>query len=279
MANFGLFRGFSEKLFEGELPINLGMVASDFLDADALAFIAAANITNATEQDAIVTLVTNMKLNGIWSKMRAIYPFVGASAASHKFNLKDPRDLNAAFRLSFSTGWNHDNLGLLANGTSTTANTYINLSSFMSNASGSYGVYLNTFTLQGVPVLKNTAGALFGTWRFDRLQSIGLDIWWGNYLGTGIITGQTRGFFQLYKNNSSTTEILNNIVKRQLSTAASTPPSEQLIYGAYDNNSSFSNYISNYTRFLYFGDALTDDEAEDYYNIVQAFQSTLGREV
>jgi len=30
MANFGLFRAFSEKLFEGELPINLGMVQSDF---------------------------------------------------------------------------------------------------------------------------------------------------------------------------------------------------------------------------------------------------------
>ena len=66
MANFGLFRGFSEKLFEGELPTNLGMVASDFLDADALAFIAAANITDTNEQNAIVTLVTNMKLNGIW---------------------------------------------------------------------------------------------------------------------------------------------------------------------------------------------------------------------
>ena len=279
MANFGLFRGFSERLFEGELPTNLGMVASDFLDADALAFIAAANITDTNEQNAIVTLVTNMKLNGIWSKMRAIYPFVGSSQSSHKINLKDPRDLNAAYRLNFSTGWNYDSLGLLANGTSTTANTYIELNSFMTNASGSYGVYLSTYTSQGVPVQKNNSGVEFGTWRFDRIQNIGLDFWWGNYLGGGITTGQTSGFFQLYKNNSSTTEILNNTTKRQLSTAASTPPSGNLIYGAYDSNGAFSNYISNYTRFLYFGDALTDDEAEDYYNLVQAFQTTLGRQV
>lgn len=279
MANFGLFRGFSEKMFEGELPINLGMVALDFLDADALAFIAAANITNITEQDAIVTLVTNMKLNGIWSKMRAIYPFVGSSQSSHKFNLKDPRDLNAAYRLNFSTGWNHDSLGLLANGTSTTANTFLELNTFMTNASGSYGVYLSTYTSQGIPVLKNNAGVLFGTWRFDRLKSGGLDFWWGNYLGGAITTGQTSGFLQLYKNNSSTTEILNNNIKRQLSTSASTPPSGQLIYGAYDFNGSFSDYISNYTRFLYFGDALTDTEASNLYTAVQAFQTTLGRQV
>lgn len=29
MANFGLFRGFSEKLFEGELPTNLGVIGSE----------------------------------------------------------------------------------------------------------------------------------------------------------------------------------------------------------------------------------------------------------
>jgi len=29
MANFGLFRGFSEKLFQGELPTNLGKIGSE----------------------------------------------------------------------------------------------------------------------------------------------------------------------------------------------------------------------------------------------------------
>lgn len=32
MANFGLFRGFSEKLFQGELPINLGKIGSEDLN-------------------------------------------------------------------------------------------------------------------------------------------------------------------------------------------------------------------------------------------------------
>ena len=114
--------------------------------------------------------------------------------------------------------------------------------------------------------------------RFERNQSIGTNIYWGNDLGT-ITTGQTSGFFQLYKNNSSTTEILNNTTKTQLSTTATALPSGNVFYGAYENNGSFSNYISNYTRFLYFGDDLTDTEASDFYDTVQAFQTTLGRQV
>jgi hypothetical protein len=66
------------------------------VDADATAFIAAAGITNLTQAAAISTLVDDLKTYGLWTKMKALYPFVGGSAASHKFNLKDPRDLDAA---------------------------------------------------------------------------------------------------------------------------------------------------------------------------------------
>ena len=68
-------------------------------DPDAIAFLMAAGITDGTQAAAINTLVIRMKADGIWTKMKAIYPFVGGSAASHKWNLKDPRDLDAAYRL------------------------------------------------------------------------------------------------------------------------------------------------------------------------------------
>ena len=70
-------------------------------DTDAQAFITAAGITDTTQQSAINSLVTNLKGYGIWSKMKAIYPMVGGTANAHKFNLKDSRDLDAAFRLGF----------------------------------------------------------------------------------------------------------------------------------------------------------------------------------
>ena len=71
-------------------------------DPDAQAFITAAAITDPTQQAAINTLVVDLKGYSIWTKMKALYPFVGGTASAHKFNLKDPRDLDSAFRLVFS---------------------------------------------------------------------------------------------------------------------------------------------------------------------------------
>ena len=93
-------------------------------DADALAFLSAAGITDATITSAICTLVTTMKADGTWAKMSAIYPFVGGTATTHKYNLKNPADTNVAFRLSFVGGWTHSGNGALPNATNAYAETY-----------------------------------------------------------------------------------------------------------------------------------------------------------
>ncbi len=114
-------------------------------DADAQAFITAAGITDATQQQAINTLVVDMKGYGIWTKMKAIYPFVGGTATTHKYNLKDPRDLDAAFRLSFNGGWTHSSNGALPNGSNAYADTYFSqLNGFDSVSSASIGAYIRT---------------------------------------------------------------------------------------------------------------------------------------
>ena len=59
-------------------------------DADAQAFLTAASITDPTISGAINTLVVQMKADNIWTKMKAIYPLVGGTATTHKWNLKNP---------------------------------------------------------------------------------------------------------------------------------------------------------------------------------------------
>ena len=68
---------------------NYGIIASSgaSFDADAQAFITAAVITDNTQITAINTLVTDLKAYNIWSKMKALYPFVGGTASTHKWNL------------------------------------------------------------------------------------------------------------------------------------------------------------------------------------------------
>jgi hypothetical protein len=93
-------------------------------DLDADAFLLATGITDPIISAAICNLVVGLKTDGLWSQMTAIYPFVGGTATTHKYNLKDPRDLNAAYRLTFYGGWRHDSQGILGNGTNTYADTY-----------------------------------------------------------------------------------------------------------------------------------------------------------
>ena len=77
-------------------------------------FTEAAGITDATQIAALKTFVgdllaINTSEPGFIDfetpssgKIKAIYPFIGGAEASHKFNLVDPRDDDAAFRLEFT---------------------------------------------------------------------------------------------------------------------------------------------------------------------------------
>lgn len=79
-------------------------------DPDAQAFINATGITG-TDANAINNLVFNLKFYNLWNNMLAIYPFVSSSATTQKYNLKDPQDTDAAYRIAFNGTWTHDASG------------------------------------------------------------------------------------------------------------------------------------------------------------------------
>jgi hypothetical protein len=124
--------------------INSYIFGSSVSDADAQAFITAAGITDNTQKTAINTLVLSLKANNIWQKFKAIYPFVGGTATTHKFNLINPADTNAAYRLTFTGGWTHSSTGALPNGTNAYANTYLDTQNDLSLNSGHFSFYSRT---------------------------------------------------------------------------------------------------------------------------------------
>ena len=105
-------------------------------DADANAFIAAAAITDRTQQSAIEKLVVDLKGYGIWTKMKALYPFVGGTASQHKFNLKNPLDTDAAYRLTFNGGITHSANGIKGNEVNGYYQTFLNAANTFSPTSG-----------------------------------------------------------------------------------------------------------------------------------------------
>lgn len=58
------------------IGLNIGNRVMGGFDSSASAFFAATGITGTTEQQAVNTLVTSLKSAGLWSKMKAVYPFV-----------------------------------------------------------------------------------------------------------------------------------------------------------------------------------------------------------
>lgn len=106
------------------------------LDPDAQAFLTATGITDATITTAINDLVLDLKSNSLWTKMQALWPFVGGTATTHKYNLIDPQDTDAAYRMTFNGGWTHSANGIKGNLTNTYGDTHWNAAADVTTADG-----------------------------------------------------------------------------------------------------------------------------------------------
>ena len=247
------------------------------------AWIAATGETDTTILGALNTLESDLTTYGLTSKMKALYPFVGGTAAKHKFNFMDARDLDAAFRLTFNGGWTHSSTGALPNGTNGYADTYYNLSTQSTTSNLSAGFYSR--------VNSTVAGADFGganssdngTQLFLKYTN-DITYWSVNdysTAGASNIISDTRGFFVMNKVSLSEKRIYKN--GTQIHTAVpinNTAPNANIIIGARKLGADAVNLFSNREHsFTYFGDTLTDTEVANFYTAVQAFQTTLSRNV
>jgi hypothetical protein len=247
-------------------------------DADAQAFINAAGIVDQVQATAINNLVIGLKADSLWTKMKAIYPIVGGTASSHKWNLKDPRDLDAAFRLTFTNAWTHSSTGMTPNGTSAYANTGFNpLTQSLPRNSAGMGVYNRTNTL--------TTGA-HGQ-RVSNIFEI-FERWTNNtaycYINDGGAGFQTanldsRGLFQGSRTALSSIR-LNINTDQSTGTQASTGDSNGNLWIGASNNGGVGTYFNNREiAFFYIAEGFNNTEMQNIYTAVQAFQTTLSRQV
>lgn len=127
-----------------------GGPAGPSYDPDAQAFFDATGLADPTQMTLINTMVLELKAHGIWSDLKALYPFAGNTANMQKYNLKDPRDLDAAFRLEFNGGWTHTPGNAAPNGVNAFADTFLNPVTHLTNARNLYyGFYLNQYWSPG----------------------------------------------------------------------------------------------------------------------------------
>ena len=251
------------------------------VDADAQAFITAAAITGATQQSAIITLVTQLKTYGIWSKMKAIYPFVGGTAAQHRFNLKDPRAVDPAFYLTFNGGGTHGPNGYQPNGNSY-ANTKLIPSSVLSTSSTHVSVYSRTNATGNYADMGAIQG--IGTSYLQLLTKWSDNIFYGQMYDTNFsdnTVDDSLGFFVGNRQSATGVKLIKNstVITSKTSNVISTITSPLYLGARNNNNVDAQNYSLREQAFASIGDGLTDTEATNFYTAVQTFQTTLGRQV
>ena len=271
--------------FKGASGGGSGTEAQDFIDA-----VNSTDVTLTTvQEDAITNLVLGLKdetrAGGeTWSKYQAIYPFIGGTKSSHKWNLKNPLDTDAAFRLSFIGGdyqWVHDSLGA-------------------KNAANSvYSVWADTFYNPSINGTDNDMSLSFYGQQNSASNTDFMGYWGASRARIGVINTEIQHEIYLWNsravNNSGTTGWV--VGSRTNSTdirgflnggqdgiftglvQGAVPNGNLYLFGTNDGNDVGKNFTDVQFSFSTIGLGLTAQQVSDDYTVIQAYQTALGRAV
>ena len=287
----------TQKMYLGDTLLNktyLGTIGSleryepgvyPYADADVIAFLNATGISSRFIGDAINNLVLDMKSNGLWTKMLAIYPFVGGTATTHQFNLKNPQTTDSAFRLTFGSGITHSSNGIQLSGTGA-GKTYIDVGTDVNYTNISAGVYNRTNNQENnYDIGAGRPGgfsAFLVTIRNNDAPSGYFAVKTGGYVLQYQDNTNARGFYQATrtgtlsafltaKNSSVSTRNDNGVssYNGDFYVGAVGDPTTGLPWGITNRNYAYG----------YVGTYLNSTDLSNYYTIVQNFQTALGRQV
>lgn len=240
------------------------------------------------EKQYIRTIVNGLYTTGVWEKCKAVYGFVGGNEWKHKWNWKDMRDLDGAFRLVYSGGITHSSTGMVGNGTTGSANTFILPQSVLSPTSSHLSFYSGTESTQTTNPIE------IGTREIGLSRGYSLSIGTGSpqitinstTLNSSTYPSQnvntTLGFFITTRTGTTLTTYSdrNNFVNIRTGLNNSL----NLTYGnirilSYTNASDAPERFSNrQCRFATVGDGLTDTESIRMIKIITFAQSILNRQ-
>jgi hypothetical protein len=250
------------------------------VDPDAQAFITAAGISGS-DATAINTLVVDLKADNIWNELQAIYPFVGGTSDSMKWNLKDPQDTNAAYRMQFTgSGWTFSSNGVQQSNNATTfGNTNYAANTNDNTVGMSMGVYINGGTnaqgydLASITFTPSTAEAAL-------IAGFGNNIFYVAYgpLVTTSAFTMPNGFFVANSDGTDTkgyrngTEVSTAAQVRNLNIVNAINLGNRV--GGIGDSATDRRYA-----FCFIGKSLDATDQANLYTAVQTFQTTLGRQI
>lgn len=256
-------------------------------DADAQAFVTAGSITDPTQRAAVNQFVIDLKAASLWTKMKYVYPLMGGTALAHKFNLKDPIDADANFRLTFGSDVTHGANGISTssiNGTNNIVDTHFVPSVEFADDSASYGVMCHT-----APNVNSAPGGSFygsqgaGSTNHPRFtRSTTATLWLcGMHGGTRTNTVTTFTEFLSVSNddasNTAQTYINGSAAGATFSTSTGGRSTSSHYLLRYNNNGTVNGSCQFTMKFAFASTQLNATEQANLSTAVLALQTALGR--
>jgi hypothetical protein len=297
LGSVGAVQVYNRALTSTEVTNNFDATKSRFgftsYTTRTAAFATATGITDTTILNALNTFDTGLISNGLDTKMKALYPFVGGTASTHKYNFMDARDVDAAFRLQFNGGWVHSSTGAKPNGTNAYANTNFNPSvSLTSILNVHVSIYSRTEIRGGVDAGMNIVINNQINNELTILSSFsGSTYAFSNITGanSGAAVNSTfnsaTGHFIANRESASSNKIIRNgtVLATNTTSITGIAPTGNLFLTAqnYFNNSNYQvlYYTTREQAFTTIGESLTNAQAITFYNLVQTLQTALSRAV
>lgn len=262
------------------IPSFYGFRSGGGFDEDAQAFFdrvdTAGGTLSDTEKEAVNQLVRDMKDDGIWTKMKAIYPMVGASSAACAQNLK-----SSSFTGSFTSGWTFASTGVTPNGTSAYMNTGVKVSVDLALNSNSFSFYSRTEKDALEPDMGGSVQSV-STTELNVYTRYNDEIYFRNNSNNIAAAASNTSSLGLFINNRNSSSETRNRVRTTLITqtnASNTANSSNIYISAVGDQNGNLIYSTREIAFAHIGDGLTDTNSLDLVNAVQAFQTTLSRNV
>jgi hypothetical protein len=202
-------------------------------------------------------------------------------AAAYKYNLKDPQNTDAAFRLKIFGSWTFTPTGAKPNGTNAYMDTQCTPTQMVqdschlmiynrTNSSGNF-VDIGCTTISASGNDFQIVSRFTGNFNYSLINAINV---------VGFTQSISSGFQLISRIASTGFNYFSNITKTSVTKVSIAPNNLNIYIGARNvNNLIIDNPTNRQCAFVSIGDGLTDAEAAAFYTIVQQFQTSMGRQI
>lgn len=258
--------------------MNIGIISAQrkkFLP-EAISYFTSAGITNESRKKYINdNLFKPLKENNLLSEIYGLYLYIGGSASIDKYNLVDPRDLDAAYRLNFQGGWTHTATGATPNGSTGYANTFFVPATVVPTGLMGMGTYNATSTTEAAKV---DMGALSSTNRYVQIYAHFFGRFYAqinsNTVDDYVVNSGSNGWFFACRTGATDNYLQKNSTQTDKSSPMAAPTVS--IYTGAQNNSGSADFHCDRKKVIdIITKSISKPQGLTLHTIIQAFVNGL----